>query len=28
MQQMIGLALGCEAKELGLEHHLVDVNFI
>jgi len=25
-QQMIGLALGCTPKELGLEHHLVEVN--
>ena len=28
MQQMVGLALGCDPKELGLQHHLVDVNFI
>ncbi|NPA66040.1 MAG: heterodisulfide reductase subunit B [Epsilonproteobacteria bacterium] len=28
MQQMIGLALGCDPQELGLQHHVVDVNFI
>ena len=28
MQQMVGLALGCSADELGLKHHLVDVDFI
>ncbi len=28
MQQMVGLALGCGAKELGLEHHLSKVDFI
>ncbi len=28
MQQMVGLALGCDAKELGLQHHLVNVDFI
>jgi succinate dehydrogenase / fumarate reductase cytochrome b subunit len=28
MQQMLGLALGCSAQELGLQHHLVDVNFV
>ena len=28
MQQMIGLALGCSAKELGLQHHLVNVDFV
>ncbi len=28
MQQMIGLALGCSADELGLKHHLAEVNFI
>ncbi len=28
MQQMVGLALGCEPEELGLQHHLVDVDFV
>ena len=28
MQQMVGLALGCSADELGLKHHLAEVNFI
>ncbi len=28
MQQMVGLALGCSPAELGLKHHLTDVNFI
>jgi succinate dehydrogenase / fumarate reductase cytochrome b subunit len=28
MQQMIGLALGCSAKELGLKHHVTKVNFV
>lgn len=28
MQQMIGLALGCSAAELGLKHHVTEVNFI
>ncbi len=28
MQQMVGLALGCTPDELGLEHHLAEVNFI
>ncbi len=28
MQQMIGLALGCSADELGLKHHLAEVNFV
>ncbi len=28
MQQMVGLALGCDLEELGLQHHLVEVNFI
>ena len=28
MQQMIGLSLGCTPEELGLQHHLVDVDFI
>ena len=28
MQQMVGLALGCSADELGLKHHLVDVDFV
>jgi succinate dehydrogenase / fumarate reductase cytochrome b subunit len=28
MQQMIGLALGCSAKELGLQHHVTNVNFV
>lgn len=28
MQQMIGLALGCSHKELGLQHHVSKVNFI
>ncbi|MDY0234009.1 MAG: CoB--CoM heterodisulfide reductase iron-sulfur subunit B family protein [Sulfurimonas sp.] len=28
MQQMLGLALGCPADELGLKHHLSKVNFI
>jgi succinate dehydrogenase / fumarate reductase cytochrome b subunit len=28
MQQMIGLALGCAPEELGLKHHVTDVNFI
>ncbi len=27
MQQMVGLALGCSPEELGLQHHVVDVNF-
>ena len=28
MQQMIGLALGCSAQELGLQHHLAKVDFV
>ncbi|MDD5157009.1 CoB--CoM heterodisulfide reductase iron-sulfur subunit B family protein [Sulfurimonas sp.] len=28
MQQMIGLALGCTPAELGLKHHVTEVNFI
>ena len=28
MQQMIGLALGCDSKELGLQHHVEKVNFV
>jgi len=28
MQQMLGLALGCSAEELGLQHHLANVNFV
>lgn len=28
MQQMVGLALGCSPAELGLKHHVTDVNFI
>jgi succinate dehydrogenase / fumarate reductase cytochrome b subunit len=28
MQQMVGLALGCEPQELGLQHHLIDVDFV
>ena len=28
MQQMLGLALGCSHKELGLKHHLSKVDFI
>jgi succinate dehydrogenase / fumarate reductase cytochrome b subunit len=28
MQQMVGLALGCTPEELGLSHHLTDVNFV
>ena len=28
MQQMVGLALGCEPEELGLNHHLIDVDFV
>jgi succinate dehydrogenase / fumarate reductase cytochrome b subunit len=28
MQQMIGLALGCSSKELGLQHHVSKVNFV
>jgi succinate dehydrogenase / fumarate reductase cytochrome b subunit len=28
MQQMIGLALGCSAAELGLKHHVTEINFI
>ncbi len=28
MQQMVGLALGCDPQELGLQHHVVDVNFV
>ncbi|MDD2652935.1 MAG: CoB--CoM heterodisulfide reductase iron-sulfur subunit B family protein [Sulfurimonas sp.] len=28
MQQMVGLALGCSPEELGLKHHVTDVNFI
>ncbi|MDQ1263700.1 MAG: succinate dehydrogenase / fumarate reductase, cytochrome b subunit [Campylobacterota bacterium] len=28
MQQMVGLALGCTPAELGLKHHVTDVNFI
>jgi len=27
MQQMIGLALGCTSEELGLKHHVTEVNF-
>jgi succinate dehydrogenase / fumarate reductase cytochrome b subunit len=28
MQQMIGLALGCTKEELGLKHHVAEVDFI
>jgi len=28
MQQMVGLALGCSPVELGLKHHVTDVNFV
>ena len=28
MQQMVGLALGCSPEELGLKHHVTDVNFL
>ncbi len=28
MQQMVGLALGCTPDELGLEHHVSEVNFV
>ncbi len=28
MQQMVGLALGCTPAELGLKHHVTDVNFV
>ncbi|MBN2895788.1 MAG: CoB--CoM heterodisulfide reductase iron-sulfur subunit B family protein [Campylobacterales bacterium] len=28
MQQMVGLALGCSKEELGLKHHVSEVNFI
>jgi len=28
MQQMIGLALGCTPEELGLQHHVTEVDFI
>jgi succinate dehydrogenase / fumarate reductase cytochrome b subunit len=28
MQQMVGLALGCSAEELGLQHHLAEVDFV
>ncbi|QOY55800.1 CoB--CoM heterodisulfide reductase iron-sulfur subunit B family protein [Candidatus Sulfurimonas marisnigri] len=28
MQQMVGLALGCSTEELGLKHHIAEVNFI
>jgi succinate dehydrogenase / fumarate reductase cytochrome b subunit len=28
MQQMVGLALGCTPAELGLKHHVTEVNFI
>ncbi len=28
MQQMVGLALGCSSEELGLKHHVTDVNFV
>jgi len=28
MQQMVGLALGCSKEELGLQHHLVNVDFV
>ncbi|QFR49222.1 heterodisulfide reductase subunit B [Sulfurimonas lithotrophica] len=28
MQQMVGLALGCSAEELGLKHHVAKVNFV
>ena len=28
MQQMIGLALGCSPEELGMKHHVTEVNFI
>jgi len=28
MQQMVGLALGCSPEELGLQHHLANVNFV
>lgn len=27
-QQMVGLALGCSPAELGLKHHVTDVNFV
>ena len=28
MQQMLGLALGCSAQELGLQHHVTNVDFV
>jgi len=28
MQQMVGLALGCSAKELGLDKHVAKVDFV
>ena len=28
MQQMIGLALGCSTEELGLKHHVSNVDFV
>ncbi|MFT7860428.1 MAG: CoB--CoM heterodisulfide reductase iron-sulfur subunit B family protein [Sulfurimonas sp.] len=28
MQQMVGLALGCSAEELGLKHHVAKVDFV
>jgi len=28
MQQMVGLALGCSKEELGLQHHVSEVNFV
>ena len=28
MQQMLGLALGCDADTLGMKHHLTKVNFV
>jgi succinate dehydrogenase / fumarate reductase cytochrome b subunit len=28
MQQMLGLALGCSAEQLGLKHHITKVNFV
>ena len=28
VQWIVGLALGCIPKELGLQHQLVDVNFV
>jgi succinate dehydrogenase / fumarate reductase cytochrome b subunit len=28
MQQMLGLALGCTADKLGLQHHVSEVDFL